>query len=40
MEVFDLQNNNSYFICSGDLDNNSGLNILDIISLVLNILES
>lgn len=37
--VFDLQNNNSYYICSGDLDNNSGLNILDIISLVLNILE-
>ena len=37
--IFDLQSNNKYFICSGDLDNNSGLNILDIINLVGNILE-
>ena len=37
--LFNLQNKNSYYICSGNLDNNLGLNILDIINLVIKILE-
>ena len=32
--VLELQDKNSYFICSGDFDNNSGFNILDILNLV------
>ena len=37
--LFNLQNKNSYYICSGNLDNNLGLNILDIINLIIKILE-
>ena len=37
--VFDLDTSNSYYMCSGDLDNNSGLNILDITNLVIKILD-
>ena len=37
--VFELQNSNAYFKCSGDLDNNNGFNIFDIINLVLQIIE-
>ena len=38
--VFELENKNSYLICSGDMDNNNGFNILDIINLALKIVES
>ena len=37
--VLELQTKNSYLMCSGDFDNNNGLNILDIINLTLKILE-
>ena len=37
--IFELQNSNAYFKCSGDLDNNNGFNIFDIINLVLQIIE-
>ena len=37
--VFGLDTSNSYYMCSGDLDNNSGLNILDITNLVIKILD-
>ena len=32
--VLELQDKNSYFKCSGDIDNNFGFNILDILNLV------
>ena len=37
--VLELQDKNSYFICSGDFDNNYGFNILDILNLLDKILE-
>ena len=37
--VLELQTKNSYLMCSGDFDNNNGLNILDVINLTLKILE-
>ena len=37
--VLELQDKNSYFMCSSDFDNNYGLNILDILNLLDKILE-
>ena len=38
--VLELQDKNSYYMCSGDFDNNYGFNILDIINLSVKILEN
>ena len=38
--VLELQDKNSYYMCSADFDNNYGLNVFDIINLVVKILEN
>ena len=38
--IIGIGDTNNYIFCSGDLDNNNGFNILDIINLSIEILEN